>query len=123
MPATEIQHPYQGHAESVVISSGASLSATVNCGGRTMVSIRMPATWTAANLTFQASEAEGGTYGDLYDDVGTEYLVTAAAARWIALAPVAFAGPPFLKIRSGTAGAPVNQAAARTLVILFREID
>jgi len=108
-----------------VIPSGAALSNVVDLGpdcGR--LGIRMDAAWTAAGLTFQVSESEQGPWANLYDDAGVEVGITSAnavAARAISLATPqlreALAPWRYLKIRSGVAATPVNQAAARALVI------
>lgn len=121
MAVTELQFPFPGHAETVTIASGASLSAEINCRGRVPKRIIMPAAWTAANLTFQTGLVTGGSFTDKYDPAGTEYLVVAAAGREIPLPYDAFAAIPFLKIRSGTAAAAVLQAADRTLTVVFWE--
>lgn len=71
--------------------------------------------WTPANLTFQFS-VDGVTYQDLYN--GAEAVVTTAAARFVAIDPTARRAIRFLKVRSGTAGAPVTQAATRTLSLV-----
>ena len=44
----------------VTISNGQSLSPQANLGNKLLVGIQMPAVWTAAALTFQASP-DGGT--------------------------------------------------------------
>jgi hypothetical protein len=103
------------------IANGASLSAEIDCGSRVLGAILMPAAWDAANLTFQFATESGGTFVDLYDDAGTEYLVVAAASRAIALHQAAFKNVPFLKIRSGTAALPVNQTDDRDLTLVFSE--
>jgi hypothetical protein len=102
----------------VTIANGASLSDAVDLGGRKLVAIVMPSSWTAASLTFQASP-DGVTYDDLYDSA-TERSVTAAASRYLAFNIADWVSVRFLKIRSGTAGTPVNQAAARTLTLVVQ---
>jgi hypothetical protein len=83
----------------------------------------MPAAWTAAGLTFQAS-LDGINYFNVFDDgttAGTfvETTWTAAASQYqIVAAPAKWVGVRWLKIRSGTSGVPVNQAAERTLTIV-----
>lgn len=106
-------------AGDVTIANGASLSGAAFVGGR-LSAIIMPAAWTAANLTFQGSE-DDSTYNDLYDDAGTEYVVTAGASRYIVLDPLAFVGVDFVKIRSGTSATPVNQGAARVVRFVLRQ--
>jgi hypothetical protein len=100
------------------IASGAALSGAVDCGTARLAKINMPAAWTAANITLQTS-ADGVTYRDCYDAQGTEYSVVAAASRSIILALVDFLGTRFVKVRSGTAVTPVNQAAARDIELVL----
>ena len=113
-------------AVNVVIANGASLSATVALGSgvRQLVGIQMPAAWTAASLTFAVS-SDDATFVPLYWD-GSEYTVAAAggaaASLGVSLEPSAFASWPFVRIRSGTVGTPVNQGAERTLVVLTRAV-
>lgn len=93
--------------------------------GQLLSGIVMPAAWTAANITFQATydiDAATPVWNDLYDESGNEVTVVAAAARFIRLNPTDFAGISGLKVRSGTTGTPVNQAAARDVFLVFRMI-
>lgn len=113
----------------VTIASSASLSDAVNfvdgslfyqerpalCG------IIMPGTWTTADLTFQASE-DGSTFNDLYDELGAEVTVTAAASRYIRLSPADWARIRHLKVRSGTSGSAVAQGGDRTITLLLRPV-
>jgi hypothetical protein len=113
-------------AGSVAIANGASLSGTIDlsAGERQLTGIQMPAAWTAASLTFAVSH-DGVTFVPLYWD-GAEYAIAAAggaaASLGVSLEPSAFAGWPFVRIRSGTAAAAVNQAAERTLAVLTRAV-
>lgn len=112
---------YQLDAVSAVVLNGATgLSAAIDLVGLTIVRIIMPGTWTAANLTFQGSESSGGTFTNIYDSLGSEYTIVAAASRRIIVPPADLLGNCFLKIRSGTSGTPVDQTADRTLVLLVR---
>lgn len=98
------------------ILSGASLSGSIDLIGFLLAGIQMPTGWTAASITFQAS-VDGTTFQDVYDTEGNEYTIAsagAAASRFIALDPRDFAGVRFLKIRSGSSAAAVNQGADRT---------
>lgn len=109
---------------SATIANGESLSGVVDTGeGRVLCAIDMPADWTAANLTFQASTASDGTYDNLYDQYGMEKTVVAAAGRYISLDDPAFwLGVRHLKVRSGTAAAPVNQSAARVINLITKPV-
>jgi phosphoglycerol transferase MdoB-like AlkP superfamily enzyme len=102
------------------ILSGASLSAAVFLGSGALARIDMPAAWTAATLTFQLSP-DGVTYRNLYDASGVEYEVQASAAYSIAMPVADFQGAQYLKVRSGTAGVPVNQGADRLLTLIAQK--
>lgn len=104
----------QGSATTAVISSGTSLSAAVDLGTARLSRITMPAAWDTAGLSFDVSY-DGTTYSNLYNNVGTEYTVPAAASRAILVPLSDFVGIRYIKIRSGTASAAVNQTAQRTL--------
>lgn len=106
-----------------VIASGQSLSAACPLGALTVVGFSMPAAWTAAALTFQVSPDGGTTWQELYDGAGNEVTVQAAAGQFV----IPLADPSYLwrginmvKVRSGTASAPVNQAAAATVNLVTR---
>ena len=102
--------------EDVIIANGASLSAAINLNGRVLTAIYMPAAWTAASLSFRASQ-DGVTFYDLFP-LGVEYVSAAAASIFIPLDNNNFLGVKWLKVRSGTAASPVNQGAARTLTLM-----
>jgi hypothetical protein len=104
-----------------VIAQGASLSGAVYVGDKIPFAIQMPADWDAAGLTFQGSR-DGSTFQNVYDGSGNELTKTAAASRQVNLDPIELAGYLWIKIRSGTAGLAVNQAAARTLYLLKRAV-
>jgi hypothetical protein len=113
--------PQPGAIDAIILS-GASLTSAIDlstsdqrCGR--LMAIHMPAAWTTASLTFQGSP-DGITYQNIYNASGAEYSVAAAASRDIILPPGDFAGFRYLKIRSGTSGTPVTQAADRTLTVL-----
>lgn len=114
-------YPELRTTEAVTIASGASLSAAIELKGTVPVAIVMPATWTAAALTFQGS-ADGVTYGNVYSTGGSEMTAQAAATRFILLEPADFVAIRWLKVRSGTSGTPVNQAAERTLTVVERPV-
>jgi hypothetical protein len=116
MGATVISEAVE--TKTAVIASGASLSGAVDLGGRKLVAIVMPGTWTAASLTFQASP-DGVTYYDVYDGA-TERALTVAASYYSALAIGDWVGLRWIKVRSGATGTPVNQAAERTLTLVIQ---
>lgn len=112
----------------VVIPNGESLSAAVDLTEMRVVAIDLPSAWTAAAITFTAA-AEGEddndgttpTYDQVNDSGGNEISLTVAASRYIVLTTAhkdALRGLYRCKVRSGTAGAAVNQAAARELILV-----
>lgn len=103
------------------IANAASLSDSVSTSRTNIIGLIMPAAWTAAALTFQAS-IDGDNFYDLYDQAGNEFNVPAAASRHIGgLDALAFGSFNYLKIRSGTAATPVNQGAARAITLILRD--
>lgn len=100
------------------IANGASLSDAVDAGILRLFAIQMPGSWTAADLTLQAS-ADGSTYGNVYDEADTEVVVEADASRFIILDPAKFLGMRYIKLRSGTAGSAVNQGAERLIKVVL----
>lgn len=112
--------------EKVTIANGASLSGAASCDSRSLVGIVMPAAWTAAALTFQIGgfTAPGlavGSFSNVYD-AAAELSYLADASRYIAVDPIDFLGAQQVKVRSGTAGSPVAQGAARELYLVFRTV-
>lgn len=104
----------------VTIANGESLSSVANLGRRSLLAIVTPAAWTTASLTFQGSD-DGAAFADIYDD-GVERAIASAivvASRWLVMpAPDLWLSIPFLKLRSGSAASPVNQAALRTIKLV-----
>lgn len=98
--------------------SSNQITSAIDLGTSRLARIAMPAAWTTASLTFQASY-DCSTYNDLYDATGTEYTVTAAASRAIIIPYADFIGVRCLKIRSGTTGSPVTQGSSRTLNLVL----
>lgn len=97
------------------IANGVAVSDVMIVHPIAVGAIIMPAAWTAAGLTFQGS-FDGVNFFDLYDDSGVEYLIPVLVSQAIVLnVPLVF---PYLKVRSGTTGSPVNQGAARSVVLV-----
>ena len=100
------------------IAINANLSDAVELKGYSILRIAMPAVWTAADLTFQVSDDGGTTFRNMYWDWGPEMVIDAAAAITIELSPfVRLSHIDQIKVRSGTAGTPVNQAAERLILL------
>lgn len=113
-----------GHTIKTTIASGTALSAEVDLRQWRLIGVLIPPVWTAADVTFQAAPEVGGvsgTYGEVALDpgsgVGTALQLDGAASGVSALNAPAIVGGAFFKVRSGTVGIPVNQAADRVITI------
>lgn len=102
----------------VVIANGASLSGAVDLGGRKLVALILPDAWTAASLTFQGS-VDGTNFFNVYDGA-TERTLVVAANYYSAQNIADWVGFRWIKVRSGTAGTAVNQAAERTITLVVQ---
>jgi hypothetical protein len=112
------------HQYPATIAAGQSLSGPVPMGVDTLVGIEMPAAWTAAPLTFQVSPDGGTTWQELYDGAGNEVTIlaaSAAAGRFIQMTSYMWRGINMLRVRSGTAGAPVAQSAGAVVTLIGRQ--
>lgn len=112
----------------VTILNGASLSAEVTVGAKRIVGIQMPAVWTTGAFTFQAhigTLAGVETYGGVVDAAGAAVTVAApTAGSYIVLSEAAsmtLHGLGRIKVRSGTAGTPVNQGAQRDFFLVLTD--
>lgn len=108
-------------SQDATIANAASLSGAINVSGYRLAAIVMPSGWTAASITFTGSR-DGSAFLDVHDSGGAELALTVAASRLVALTAVhaeALRALKLLKVRSGTAAAPVNQLAERTLTLVL----
>ena len=100
----------------VTIASSGTVSQTFTAeGGRTVLTLRTPSTLNGTEFKFQAS-TDGDNFFALYNG-STEYAVTVAASRYIALNPEVMAGVRHLKVVSGS-----SEAALRTIGIVSGEL-
>jgi hypothetical protein len=102
----------------VTIANGASLSDAIEVGQSVVGGLQVPAIDSAA-LTFQGSH-DGVTYQNCHDSAGAEITIPASAGARFVTAPAALNGVPFLKVRTGTAAAPVNQTAQRQIQVVAK---
>lgn len=107
-------------AFSATIADGQSLSAAVDLNGASIVGIATAAGWGTAVITFQVSP-DGTTWYE-YEDVNgaTITIPSIAASKYRAIVPVDFAGVRYLKVRSGTSGAPVVQSGGDAVSLIVR---
>ena len=106
-------------------AAGASLSDAANLRDLELIGIQFPATWVAANLTFQVSD-DSTNFFDLYiDSANTEVIVTGAvdANRFVGFSANVrsqLGRWNFVKVRSGLTGAHVDQTASRTINLVVK---
>jgi hypothetical protein len=100
----------------VTIASSGTVSQTFTAeGGRTVLAVLTPTALTGTEFKFQSS-TDGNNFFALYNG-STEYAVTVAASRYIALNTEVMAGVRHLKVVSGS-----SEAAARTIGIVSGEL-
>lgn len=107
-----------------LIASGQSLAAEVDVGNKSVVGLVVPANWTTAPITFQASPDGGTTWGELVDQTGNPIEIaslTGGTSTWyVAFDTYNLQAVYSIKVRSGTLGTPVNQSSAVSLSIITR---
>ena len=88
----------------VTILDGATTSDAIETGGSKLAGIEIPAAFEGTVLTLTAGHKQDGTFYDVYDDANTQYSLTVAASRFIAVdsAALAIASPKFIKLVAGT---------------------
>lgn len=109
----------------VTIAKDASQSDMITVDGQINgFAIEMPTAWTTAGITFLGAHSPTGTFYKIVGDTGTELSLAAATSEIIAIDTAtkvqALRAFKYIKIRSGTADSPVNQAAARTLYLITK---
>lgn len=102
----------------VTIAADAALSDAADFQASRLTRVIFPADWTEAAATFQVSE-DGETWFDLFVETAEYSLTSAAADRAVAVNPAIFYDVRRLKVRSGTAAVPVDQAAQRTIKLVL----
>jgi hypothetical protein len=103
------------------IANGGTVSDAVNVKGNNVTGIFMPAAWTAANITFQASVDDGTTFGVVYGADATGVLTVTTltsptAATYIQIPAGTFDGCTHIKVVSSAA-----QGASRAVTVAIRD--
>jgi hypothetical protein len=106
---------------SVTIANGAALSGEIDMRLYTMVTVHMPAAWTAARLAIQASPTSGGTFQPLYDELGNLMRCNGGANVVIStsyVVPPSVGGCRYIKLWSENgAGGNTNQGGDRVITV------
>jgi len=111
---------YKNVSVTILAATATGLSSAVEIGDWSLAGFIMPAAWDAAALTFQVCDTYGGTYIDLYTDGGTEVNVGVTTSRAYALSACTNGASlkpwRYIKVRSGTTGAAVQQAGGNRVI-------
>lgn len=112
------------------IGSGQSLSDVIDIHGAELVGIMMPDQWTTANITLQSS-IDGQHWYNLHNMLGVEIFVAVNPNDHVIIDPPfsmswdsaqsSFSGLSKIRLRSGTAASPVNQAQDANLILVLRD--
>ena len=105
----------------ITITSGQSESSVLELVSETLVGIYMPAAWDAADLAFLAS-SDGQSFSDIHE-FGSALTAPVAAGQYVPLDFTKFVGAAYIKVRSESGGAAVNQTAERVLTPVFRTLE
>jgi hypothetical protein len=102
------------------IANAASLSDAVPVNGQDVVGIVTPAAMTGGgNITFQGSH-DGVTFNNIFTTSAELSIGAIAASQYYALSPDLLKGLVAIKVRTGTAGAPIVQAAQRLISVVVK---
>ena len=119
MPIQVIQQN-EPHTQTATIAASGNLSGAVRLpNGHELAAIIMPAAWTAGGITFQAGPTAAAV-ADVFAADGNEYALVVVATNYVPIPPGTIHGALFIKVRSGTTGTPVAQAAERTITLITR---
>lgn len=110
-------------AKTATIPNGQSQSNTIQVAeGVRIVGFVMPAAWTAAAITILGS-VDNTNFFPVHNGAGTEISFTVAASRHVDLTGTRLNSLRFFKLRSGNTATPVNQGAARDIIILEESLN
>lgn len=106
--------------KTVTIANAASLSNSADISQAINATLIVPSTWTTQPITFQGSQ-DNTTFVDVFDKDGVEVSIPSAVASRGYEIHQAVMNFRFMKVRSGTAAAPANQAGGDVLSIAFKD--
>ena len=104
----------------VVFGASSTASGVVNLENLHIIGIVMPATWTAAGITFLTS-VDNVTYNTTTDVNATEISISVSASKHVVVNPTTVPSARYVKLQSGTTSVTVTQVSATTLTLVCRE--
>lgn len=114
-------HTTRSHTVDVIIPISTALSNAIQIAHTDIVGFYMPAAWTAADIGFQVSD-DNVTFFAVSDQAGALISIPVAASDFITLPDSFIQGNRWIRLWSQTAGVGVNQAAARTIKLVKRQL-
>lgn len=108
--------------KTATIVAGQYITGEIDLESYKYIGIIMPTTFTGNTLTFQSAATSGGSYQDINDDTGFEATVTVTQSKNtpIDLNSLKLSPWRYIKIRSGTASAPVTQSSERVITLVLK---
>lgn len=120
-------NPYADNRTELVVTipSGQSVSGSVLLNDTALLGLIMSAAWTAAALTIEVSADDVVYSGLAYDDTGAQCnsIASPTAGSAHALNIAGLLPYQYIRLRSGTTAAPVNQAAERSITVITRPLS
>lgn len=110
--------------KTVTIANGASLSDAEDLGGFTLVGVITDSAWDTNSMSFLSATTLDGTYLPVKSlTTGSEFTAPGiAASGWYGADPADFASVRYLKVRSGTSAAAVNQSGDTVVTLVLRGV-
>ena len=111
--------------KTVTIAAGESISELIPKAHHSYMAIFLPSNWTTAPITFLGCDSYSGTFNQVLSATdASEVNIPAVAASKVIVLDTEFLEAiiaiPFLKLRSGTLNAPVNQVTEVNIKIILR---
>lgn len=108
-------------AKTVTVADGASLSGAAFTEYLELCGVITDSGWNTAALSFQGS-LDNTNFFNVFNGATELSYAAIAASSWVAFDPALFLGIPYIKVRSGTAGTPVNQTGASVVTLVLRQV-
>lgn len=102
------------------IDTNTSVSDSLDLGDSRIIGFMFPSAWTAASVTFLTWNPVLSGWGTIEENDGNELTYVVTDSVYVIADPTHFAGVRYLKIRSGTSTAPVNQGDDRSIAAVLR---
>lgn len=107
-----------GTTYSTTILMGESQSGPLDLGDNHLFAIKTPAALDDVTMSFLGMTEGDLDYLPMYDENGSEKVVTVAVNRLIVLDPLPWLGIRWFKLRMGTAAIPTVQSADRVFELI-----